>query len=157
FTHKPSIFHVLIPQDEVSDPPGFNALRNVVQETITVKRPAGILWGNKKPEAPGLDAAGIGADLVRALFQFLADTWIDQTQYDSSLDTVFSHPAVELIESLGRSAFPLALERLADQPEQWSYILSRLTGAHPLPANAQREDAQRIWSGWAADNGWPTA
>lgn len=91
---------------------------------------------------------------IRRLFECLAEYWKDQTQFESSLEAIFGHPAVELIVELGRSVFPLALEHAENEPERWSYILSRITGSQPLPSGARREDAARIWSEWGRIEGW---
>ena len=88
------------------------------------------------------------------LFELLANYWVDDTQFDSSYETIFSHSAVRLLIALGRPLVPFALLRAEEEPERWSYVLARITGVQPIPRDTRREDAASIWNEWLRRNDW---
>jgi hypothetical protein len=84
----------------------------------------------------------------------LSQCWINETEFDSSLDAIFGHPAFVLLLKLGRRAARHALLHIDEDPERWAVVLSHVTGAQPLPPNTPREDAGRLWKRWAAEHDW---
>jgi hypothetical protein len=91
---------------------------------------------------------------VRDLFACLATTWVRDTRFSSSFDEIFNHPSLQLLLRLGPKVFPLALNMVREDPERWTFVLSKLTGAQPLTPDVRREDAAVVWERWARTNGW---
>jgi len=89
-----------------------------------------------------------------AVFEILANYWIDDTQFDSSFAKIFEHPAARSLIAVGRPVVHLALRRMESEPERWSYVLSKVTSAQPMPWDARREDAAGIWSDWLRQHDW---
>ncbi len=109
---------------------------------------------SKSPARETHHRLALDSTTADALFELLADYWIDDTRFDASFARILSHPAVRSLIAVGKPLVPLALRRLEAEPERWSYVLAQITGAQPLPIDAQPEDAVGIWSEWLKQHGW---
>lgn len=92
-------------------------------------------------------------DAVATIFDDLAERWIAETEYQSSLVRIFSHPIYQQIIGLGPAAIPRLLERLITEPERWLIALSAITRTDPVPEGASPEEAVEVWLDWAEKNG----
>lgn len=91
-------------------------------------------------------------DAVATIFDDLAERWIAETEYQSSLVRIFNHPIYQQIIGLGPAAIPCLLERLVVEPDRWLIALSAITRTDPVPDGATPEEAVRVWLDWAERN-----
>ena len=93
-------------------------------------------------------------EVVEAAFDEIAERWISATAAESSFIRLFSHEAYLEILTLGRSALPLLLERLNDEPERWVGAL-RIITKEPIADNAASADeAVAAWRAWGSRHGY---
>ena len=95
-------------------------------------------------------------DSLETEFIRLKNIWIEETQFQSSMDKIINHPAYQAIIALGKDVVPLIIKDLEADPKHWGPALFAITGANPVP----KEHAGRIkmiaqdWIQWAKDNGY---
>lgn len=103
---------------------------------------------------PAVGAYTVAADELRAIFELLAEFWIQQTEHESALLKIFTHRAYQQILRMGEPVTPFLLERLPHEPERWAPALSAVTHADPVPSGASAEDAVEAWRRWARSRGY---
>lgn len=82
------------------------------------------------------------------IFRALAETWRDDTRFESSLMQSISHPAYRSIVQLGEDVVPVLLRELQQQhPEPWFLALREITGIDPVTPNA-RGNMRAIINAW---------
>jgi hypothetical protein len=91
-------------------------------------------------------------DAVATIFDDLAEQWIADTTYQSSLVRIFNHPIYQQIIGLGPAAIPRLLERLVTEPDRWLIALSAITRTDPVPEGATPKEAVEVWLSWAEQN-----
>jgi len=92
-------------------------------------------------------------------FQELADRWLEETQYVSSLHEIIKHKDYQAIITMGRAAVPLLLKELEKpDPDHWGPALSAITGEQPVPAEAagRLDGIAAAWLSWARKRGYPS-
>jgi hypothetical protein len=89
-------------------------------------------------------------------FNSLAEHWLSDTRYLSSIQQMVIHPAYQRIIGMGIAAIPLILHRLQKAPEQWFWALQSITGENP----AREQDSGRMnrlrtaWLEWGKQRGY---
>ncbi|MDQ6805142.1 MAG: hypothetical protein M3065_09260 [Actinomycetota bacterium] len=63
------------------------------------------------------------------------------------------HPAYQRIIGLGRPAVPLILKRLAEEPAQWFWALTAITGEDPAVGQTTLDGAAGAWLSWGRARG----
>lgn len=87
-------------------------------------------------------------------FTDLTERWIGDTQFESSFVRMFTHEAYLEMLTLGRSAIPLLLMRLDDEPERWVGAL-RIISGEAVGADAQSADESiAAWRAWGQEHGY---
>ena len=95
-------------------------------------------------------------DLLEYDFIRLKKIWLEETQFQSSMDKITNHPAYQAIIALGKDVVPLIIKDLEIAPNHWGPALFAITGENPVP----KEHAGRIkmiaqdWIQWAKENGY---
>ena len=94
------------------------------------------------------------AQVLEEVFRHLADDWIVDTQFQSSLTRITSHPAYQKIISLGPEVLPLILRELAARPRHWFTALREIAGIDPVQAHERGHVAAMTaaWLRWAQEN-----
>jgi len=66
------------------------------------------------------------------------------------------HPAYQQIIGMGRSAIPLLLDELQQEPDHWFWALSAITGEDPVPLHMRGNVAgmTESWLKWGREHGW---
>ena len=86
-----------------------------------------------------------------AVFRELADELELATGHLSKVDKITRHPLYRAIVSLGPNVVPLLLKDMRTSPGFWSPALTELTGADPVPENAETlKEIAMAWIEWAA-------
>lgn len=88
-------------------------------------------------------------------FEQLADEWLRETQYLSSVTEIVGHEDYLRIISMGERVVPLILRRLKDEPNHWFRALEIITRANPVsPDDSGDLDAMAsAWIGWGRVHG----
>jgi hypothetical protein len=89
-------------------------------------------------------------------FRRLAERWREDTQFHSSISSLFMHPDYQEIIGLGREALPLILEDLASTRSDWFWALRAITGENPVPAEerGQTDKMAERWLEWGRSRGF---
>ncbi|HEV3079536.1 MAG TPA: hypothetical protein VGY66_07140 [Gemmataceae bacterium] len=98
----------------------------------------------------------VPVETLEERFERLAAKWREETAYLSSSTAMFAHPAYQEIISLGQGVVPLLLRDLKKEPEHWTWALSVITGADPVPP-ADRGNLDRMaaaWLRWGQEHGY---
>jgi hypothetical protein len=104
--------------------------------------------------APGEEKGDAISDGVEVQFRALAQRWKDERGPTSSAAKMAAHPAYRQIIRLGWPAVPLLLAELKRQPDHWFQALQEITGADPVPREAQGriKDMVAAWLRWGRDH-----
>jgi len=81
------------------------------------------------------------------LFNQLAETWLNDLPFTSSLTEMITHPAYLQIIGLGKAVVPLILMELQRRPNHWFTALHAITRDNPLPTE-DMGDFQRMTEAW---------
>jgi hypothetical protein len=89
-------------------------------------------------------------------FQTLAERWREETQFHSSIASLFMHPAYQEIIGLGPEALPLILEDLATTRSDWFWALRAISGENPVPAEERGQIGKMTerWLEWGHTRGY---
>jgi len=89
-------------------------------------------------------------------FGDLVAAWKSGRGYESSAARMTSHPAYQQIIGMGAEAVPFILNELKREPDHWFWALQAITGANPIPPNAQGDIAKMAtaWVKWGKANGY---
>jgi hypothetical protein len=89
--------------------------------------------------------------VLQGVFSQLADEWNNDTQFQSSLATITSHPAYQKIVSLGDEVVPLILRDMAASHRPWFSALREITGIDPVHHSERGNVAAMVnsWLRWA--------
>lgn len=68
----------------------------------------------------------------RKRFIELAEQWLSDTKFMSSVTDIISHPAYRSIIAMGTPVVSLILERLERRPDFWFEALREITGDNPV-------------------------
>ncbi|HLN32081.1 MAG TPA: hypothetical protein VK395_30400 [Gemmataceae bacterium] len=96
-------------------------------------------------------------DNVTALkFVELSETWKKDTEYLSKLSKKVMHPAYQRIIGMGRDAIPFILNDLKEDPADWFWALTAITGENPVAeASAGKvEEMAKAWLLWGRERGY---
>lgn len=108
------------------------------------------------PDRTPLDDAEHRQARVAREFRRLADEWEAETAVYSFVSQKTAHPTYRKIVNLGKEVIPhLIRDLLQDSPGYWSDALVELTGADPVPHNAETfEDIAEAWVRWGRNAGY---
>jgi hypothetical protein len=101
----------------------------------------------------GLDNTGAN---LNEKFDSLADQWLQDTMFDSSVTAFISHPAYLRIIGMGEKAIPLLLNALTNKPGHWFSALASITGENPIPPGdaGNFDSMKQAWLDWGSDNNY---
>jgi len=88
-----------------------------------------------------------GANHASKTFRELADKWRAETRFISSVEKLSMNYSYQRIIGMGSPAVPLLLRELKQKPDHWFWALEAITGANPVPAQAQG-DIQKMADAW---------
>jgi hypothetical protein len=100
------------------------------------------------------DTVSRRAEMLERTFRHLADDWIADTQFQSSLTRITSHPSYQKIVSFDEEVLPLIFREIAASPRYWFSALRDITGADPVKPH-ERGDVTAMtaaWLRWAQDH-----
>jgi len=89
-------------------------------------------------------------------FLDLAETWISDHGYTSSLTELVLNPAYQRIISLGPRVVPLILRELECRPDHWFWALTVITRANPVKPE-DRGNLKKMsdtWLQWGREQGY---
>jgi hypothetical protein len=95
---------------------------------------------------PGPETAGVDEQFLE-----LAGQWRRETINVSSVHQLVLHPAYQRIVALGRPVLPSLLVQLRDQPDQWFYALTAITGEDPTQGAESFDEAVAAWLAWGRE------
>ncbi|HEX8913040.1 MAG TPA: N-6 DNA methylase [Humisphaera sp.] len=100
------------------------------------------------------EAAGEDAELDAEL-ERLATEWERAEPTGEDLDDLTAHPAYQRIIAMGTRAVRFLLKRLEREPEHWFPALYAITGANPVPPEAEGEIEKMAdaWIAWGREQG----
>jgi hypothetical protein len=93
-------------------------------------------------------------------FKRLVDEWHDETDMQSSLLKVISHPAYLKIIAMGQSAIPMILREMKRGPGHWFPAIEALTdsllaeGEKPARGCTTSSEARAAWVKWGESKGY---
>jgi hypothetical protein len=93
---------------------------------------------------------------IKNRFEQLAETWLKEVAFSSSVIEMVTHPSYQQIIGMGKVAIPYILAALSKQPDHWFWALKAITGEDPVPAE-DRGDIQKMtqhWLKWGIQNGY---
>ena len=96
----------------------------------------------------------VAQDALEAFFNGLANEWHRERDMASSPAQITSHPAYQRIISMGYAALPLIIGDLMKRGGNWYAALQAITGANPVPTDADVPAAKAAWSAWAQQAGY---
>ena len=108
------------------------------------------------PAVYGVIEAALVDPALTTRFQRLVFEWKSATAGLSSPRAIMEHPAYPQIIALGEPILPLIFRDLQDNGGWWYPALRTLTGANPVPADAQGrpELNDAAWLRWGQANGY---
>lgn len=88
-------------------------------------------------------------------FHRLAGQWKRETVYLSNGMKNAMHPAYQGIIGLGKPAVPLILEELKQDPADWFWALTAITGLNPVQESSAGniEEMAAAWLHWGCEQG----
>ncbi|HEU4463177.1 MAG TPA: hypothetical protein VFR75_11350 [Solirubrobacterales bacterium] len=87
-------------------------------------------------------------------FEDLASQWEAETEFMSRQSQTVMHPAYQQIIGMGPAAVPLLLERLRDNPDNWFWALTAITGEDPGKDSSTLLEAREAWLQWGRERGF---
>jgi len=92
--------------------------------------------------------------MIEQAFRQLADEWIADTEFQSSMTRITAHPSYRKIISLGQEVLPLILRELGTRPRPWFSALHEITGHDPVQPHERGDMAAMAaaWQRWALAN-----
>jgi hypothetical protein len=90
-----------------------------------------------------------------AKFKHLAEEWLRETAFHSSLNKKVLHPAYQRIIGMGPVVIPMILQEMKVKPGHWFWALDALTqGASPADGCENLLDATNAWIKWGESKGY---
>jgi len=117
-------------------------LSDVLEQDLPSSRPYALRRMHVHPRAE-----------ISARFEALADEWRRETILDSSIQRRVMHRSYQQIIGMGRSALPLIISRLRDEPDYWFWALTAITGEDPASGETTLAAARDRWLHWAEARG----
>lgn len=95
-------------------------------------------------------------DRLDESFRSLAAQWKAERGATSFVGDMIRHPAYQAIIQLGPAVVALLLRELEREPDFWFAALRSLTGANPVPPEAQGRVAEMAaaWLKWGRERGY---
>jgi hypothetical protein len=93
------------------------------------------------------DTVSRRAEALERTFRSLVDDWVADTQFQSSLTRITSHPSYQKIVSFNQEVLPLIFREMAARPRYWFSALRDITGADPVQPN-ERGDVDAMTAAW---------
>lgn len=90
----------------------------------------------------------------RQRFEALASQWEAETEFMSRQSQTVMHPAYQQVIGMGPDAVPLLLERLRDNPDNWFWALTAITGEDPGKDSSTLLEARDAWLEWGREHGF---
>ena len=109
------------------------------------------LWG----EAGRHFAFPVSRRTLGERFADLAATWRAETRLCSSATEIVLDSSYQRIIAMGEPVIPLILSELEERADHWSWALAMLSGANPVPRDAEGDlHAMRMaWLAWGRAEG----
>ena len=87
-------------------------------------------------------------------FHKLKNTWIEDTQFLSSINEICMHPAYQRIIGMGKIVIPFIIEDLLENHNHWFWALISITGVDPVPSEKRGKIKEMTmeWFKWWLDN-----
>jgi hypothetical protein len=120
----------------------------------------GALYSTAKGASPDFGGVRIidreRAETTKQTFERLAERWVSETRFVSSLDDLVSHSAYRQIIRMGPAAVRFILADLKVSPKPWFYALRQITGADPIPKKAagNLRKMTTAWLQWGRKRGY---
>jgi hypothetical protein len=99
-------------------------------------------------------AVVVGVPPERELFEELASEWEAETEFMSRQSQAVMHSAYQRIIGMGPAVIPMLLERLRDNPDNWFWALSAITGEDPGKDSTTLLEAREAWLVWGQERGF---
>lgn len=93
-------------------------------------------------------------DLTQEEFNNLVEEWQRDTSFHSSLIKKFSHPAYVTIMAAGKTALPLILRQLENNPDHWFYALRYIVRRDIAAGLQSFDEARAAWLRWGRANNY---
>jgi hypothetical protein len=160
--NKPSAGkHLYVYGVQTTDPDYVPASAGQIDKlTYLVAGPSQSILVNASLDVPeGLEdhlSAGTPSTPVAKRFSELAAQWREETAFCPTALEMAMHPAYQQIIGMGKSAIPLILKELKEEPVHWFWALRAITGENPV-APADRGNVPKMaqaWLIWGARNGY---
>lgn len=87
-------------------------------------------------------------------FEELRLRWEDETEFYSTAMLRYMHPAYQRIIGMGADVLPMILRALRDEPEDWYWALSAISGQDPAEGAETPSEARERWLEWGAEQGY---
>jgi hypothetical protein len=95
---------------------------------------------------------------IRQQFAQLADTWKQETAFQSNITKKAIHPAYQRIIGMGPEAIPLILEEFRRvRLDDWFWALTAITGENPITEDiaGNVQSMAEAWLRWGRAKGYP--
>ncbi len=89
-------------------------------------------------------------------FHSVREEWLQERSRGADVAGMVAHPAYQRIIEMGQDAVPLILQELQKRPDHWFPALYAITGANPVPVNAQGNLSMMTdaWLNWGRAIGY---
>ena len=90
------------------------------------------------------------------LFHTARKEWLQQRPRGADVAAMTAHPSYQRIIQMGEETVPLILQELQKRPDHWFPALHTITGANPVPEEAQGNFSKMTdaWLNWGRKNGY---
>ena len=90
------------------------------------------------------------------LFHTTRKEWLQQRPRGADVAGMVAHSSYQRIIEMGQDAVPLILQELQKRPDHWFPALHTITGANPVPEEAQGNLSKMTdaWLNWGRKNGY---
>lgn len=87
-------------------------------------------------------------------FEYLAQTWVNETAHLSSIYQKSQNPAYQEIIAMGEPAILLILKRLQTYPDHWFVALNQIAGEDGGAPAETFNEAVKNWLEWGKTKGY---
>jgi hypothetical protein len=106
-------------------------------------------YAGNRPIAESSENAQLGSK-----FHMLAQQWVNETSFHSSLGEIFTNDAYQRIMAMGRDALPFIFSDLQKKPRHWFYALEKIIGFDVAQGAKSFAEARAAWLEWGYKNNY---